>query len=49
MSVWFVSAIDAKTHAQDVNSVRVNPVFPNLLSSASDDGTICLWLVSYKE
>ena len=34
-------------HKSDVNCVSFNPVYPNMLASASDDGLIKLWSIWY--
>ena len=38
-----------RAHDMDVNSISWNPVFANVLASASDDETVKIWNVSYDE
>eukprot|EP00126_Sphaerothecum_destruens_P008074 Sdes_comp20080_c0_seq1m13011 len=35
-----------EAHQQDVNCVSWNPIFPDLLASCSDDGTLKVWNIS---
>ena len=42
VSLSLLATIDA-AHTEDVNSVAWNPCHPDLLASASDDGSVKIW------